>query len=87
MAQLVKKWNDTDNLTITYSGNGAEIIEVSSDKNEGIDREMPITFKGGGVSVEALVRQEGRREIFNTDDGDFILADGGTFNVIKDGLQ
>lgn len=63
------------------SGNG-EISVDSVGINEGIDRDALITFKGGSVSVERIVRQEGLREIF---EDDFILADGGTFNVLKVG--
>ena len=48
--------------------------------NEGIDRDAFITFNGGGSSVIRTVKQEGLREIF---EDDFILVDGGTFNVLK----
>ena len=43
---------------------------------------MSVVFadKENKVRVERVVRQEGRREIFNDD---FILADSGTFNVLK----
>ena len=33
--------------------------------------------------TERKVTQIGKREIFNDD---FVLSDGGTFNVLKDGL-
>ena len=78
--ELIKKWNDGGSLTATYGGSGDGTAVFTSDTNEGIDREMSITFKGGGVSVERTVRQEGLREIF---EDDFLLADGGTFNVLK----
>lgn len=80
--KLKKQWNDGGSLTATYEGSGDGTAVFSSDVNEGLDREMSVTFKGGGVSVERTVRQEGRREIF---DG-FTLVDGKTFNVIKHGL-
>ena len=85
MSNLVKPWNDGGCLTATYEGSGDGSAVFSSDTNEGIDREMSVYFKdvSGKVSVERSVRQEGRREVF----GDIALADGGTFNVIKDGLQ
>ena len=85
MSSLVKPWNDGGSLSVSYDGDRDGSAVFSSDTNEGIDREMSVYFKdvSGKVSVERNVKQEGRREVF----GDFILADGGTFNVIKDGLQ
>ena len=85
MAELVKQWNDGGSLTATYEGSGDGSAVFSSTTNEGIDREMSVVFKDASkkVSVERKVWQEGRREVF----GDFILADGGTYNVIKNGLQ
>lgn len=80
MATLVKPWNDGGNLTVTYTGSGDGTAVFSSDQNEGIDREMTVTFKGAGQEIERVVRQEGLREIFNEE---FVLADGGTFNVLK----
>ena len=85
MAELVKQWNDGGSLTATYEGSGDGSAVFSSDTNEGIDREMSVFFKDASkkISVERTVKQEGRREVF----GDFTLANGGTFNVIKNGLQ
>ena len=80
MATLVKPWNDGGSLTVTYDGSGDGSAVFSSDQNEGIDREMTVTFKGAGQEIERVVKQEGLREIFNEE---FILADGGTFNVLK----
>lgn len=83
MAELVKQWNDGGSLTATYEGSGDGSAVFSSDVNEGIDREMSVFFKGNGLSVERKVRQEGMREVFTED---FVLNDGGTFNVLKNGL-
>lgn len=80
MATLVKPWNDGGSLSVTYDGSGDGSAVFSSDQNEGIDREMTVTFVGAGQEIERTVRQEGLREIFNEE---FILADGGTFNVLK----
>ena len=82
MAELIKPWNDGGSLSVTYDGSGDGEAIFSSTTNEGIDREMPVTFKGGGMAIERTVSQKGMREIFNG----FILADGGTFNVLKDEL-
>ena len=79
MAELVKQWEDGGVLSVTYEGDGDGSAVFASETNEGIDRELSVTFKGGNASVEKVVRQIGMREIF----GDFILADGGTFNVLK----
>jgi hypothetical protein len=85
MAELVKLWNDGGSLTATYEGSGEGSAIFSSDVDEGIDREMSVRFvdKDRQLVVERVVRQEGRREEF----ADFCVADGGTFNVIKHGLQ
>lgn len=85
MAELIKPWNDGGNLSATYNGSGDGEAIFTSDINEGIDREMSVTFADTARSVmtERLVMQIGRREIFNDD---FILSDGGTFNVLKGGI-
>lgn len=80
MAELVKPWNDGGSLTVAYEGSGDGDSVFSSDVNEGIDREMMVIFKGGGMEEVRKVAQVGLREIF--EEG-FILADGGTFNVLK----
>jgi hypothetical protein len=89
MAELVKPWNDGGILTATYTGSGDGSAVFTSDINEGIDREMVVTYVDNEkkVSVEQVVKQVGLREVFNASDGAFALKDGGTFNVIKNGLQ
>lgn len=81
MATTVKQWNDGGNLTVTYTGSGNGSAVFTSDQNEGLDREMTVTFKANSVQEVRTVKQEGRREKFNG----LILADGGTFNVLKNG--
>lgn len=81
MATLVKQWEDGGNLSVTYDGSGEGDAVFTSDINEGIDREMSVTFKNASGAAETrTVKQEGLRKIFNED---FVLADGGTFNVLK----
>lgn len=80
MATLIKPWNDGGNLSVAYTGSGDGSAIFSSDANEGLDREMSVLFTGAAAPVEVIVMQEGRREIF---EDSFILADGGTFNVLK----
>lgn len=85
--ELKKQWNDGGSLSVSYDGDRDGSAVFSSDTNEGIDREMSVVFKGGGISVERTVKQEGKRLRFRCKDGLFLLKDGGTFNVLKDGLQ
>ena len=88
MAELVKQWADGGSLTATYEGSGDGSAVFSSDEYDGIDRTMPVTFKGGGLSVERIVRQEGIRERFVTADGKvFCILDGGRFGVLKGGFE
>ena len=71
-------------MTIDYSGDGNGTISIASDENEGIDREQTLSVKNGrGLSADLTVRQEGLREPFNASDGNFLLSDGDTFNVLK----
>lgn len=86
MAELVKFWNDGGSLSVSYDGDRDGSAVFSSDTNEGIDREMSVYFKGGDLSVERKVTQVGMREIFRGFDEDFVPADGGTFNSLKDEL-
>ena len=88
MAELVKQWADGGSLSVAYDGDRDGSAVFSSDSYEGIDREMPVTFKGGGLSVERIVRQEGIRERFITADGKvFCILDGGRFGVLKGGFE
>lgn len=88
MAELVKPWNDGGSLSVTYDGDRDGSATFSSDIAEGLDREMQVLFvdQSRVVVVERIVRQEGMREEFSASDGQFILADGGTFNVLKNEL-
>lgn len=82
--ELKKPWNDGGSLSVTYDGSGDGFAVFSSDSYEGIDREMIITFKGGGVEAERIVRQEGTRQPIGLSNGGiFRLANGGRFGVLK----
>lgn len=90
MAILQREWDDGDSLAIRYEADEEEGIGTAtflSDANEGVDREMTITFKGEGVSGEIVeerrVVQEGKREVFNCSDGTFYDADGNRFLGLK----
>ena len=88
MAELVRPWNDGGSLTAAYEGRGDGSAVFSSDVAEGLDREMTVSFidKSRSIVVDRKVRQSGMREVFMGADGEFIPADGGTFNSIKDEL-
>ena len=80
------KWNEGEGyITATYEGSGNGSASIFSDVNEGIDREQSIKVETTDKSVSAtlLVSQEGLREVFEPSDGEFVLADDGTFNVLK----
>lgn len=83
--ETVIKWNEGDgNIVATYNGSGDGTIAFSSDvANEGIDRSQEVQVATDNLSVSVTVSQLGLREMFNASDGEFILADGGTFNVLK----
>lgn len=88
--EKVLKWKDKsgDELKITYSGNKTDNVLFQSNRNEGLDRQLQITFVSKvGQSLIRTVTQEGRREIFNASDGTFLLVDQDTFNVIKEGYE
>ena len=85
MAELNRQWNDGGSLSVTYDGDRDGSAVFSSETNEGIDREMSVAFVDASrqVNVARTVKQTGMREPFVASDGDFVLADGGTFNVLK----
>lgn len=72
---------------VTFSkdgGIGNTSVTISADTNEGLDDVIPFRVTDStGSYKDVAINREGRREVFN----DFVLSDGGTFNVIKDGLQ
>lgn len=86
MATTSIKWIEGDgSITATYDGSGDGSITITSDANEGIDREQTINVSTTDEtkSVDVSVKQTGLREVFTASDGDFILAEGGTLNVLK----
>lgn len=83
------KWNEGEgNIIATYVGSGNGSASISSDVNEGIDRQQSIKVETTDKSVSAtlVVSQKGMREVFEPSDGEFVLADGGTYNVLKNEL-
>lgn len=79
--ETIIKWNEGDgNIVATYNGSGNGTISFSSDVNEGIDRSQKVRVFTDNKNVDITISQIGLREIYNED---FTLADGGTFNVLK----
>lgn len=67
------------------SGKGAGAVSIEADPNEGCDRSAEVTVAAAeGPSATLTVTQAGRREPFSGSDTDFIISDGGTFNVLKE---
>lgn len=89
MAELIKQWNDGGSLSVAYEGDRDGSAVFSSEQNEGIDREMSVAFVDASrqVNVARTVKQIGMRQPFSSSNGRFILKNGGTFNVLKHGLQ
>ena len=86
MKEVRIKWDEGEGyITAIYEGSGDGSLTFNSDVNEGIDREQSIEVKttNDKLSVSISIKQIGLREVFTCTDGDFILADGGTFNVLK----
>lgn len=84
------KWQEGEGyITATYTGSGSGSASISSDENEGIDRTQSITVEttlGSNPKSESVqVTQIGLREVFEPSDGLFVVADGGTYNVLKIG--
>jgi len=73
-------------ITMQGSGSGDSAVIVSADVNEGIDYNESFRI-GVNASLyrDVVVTRQGKREIFT--DNDFLLVDGSTFNVLKNGIQ
>lgn len=83
------KWNEGDGYIVTIQGgSGDASLPFSSIANEGIDRERIVNVVSKeGIACNVNVKQIGLREVFTTSDsGAFVCSDGGTFNVLKDGV-
>ena len=78
-------WQDGNGvITISpSSGTGDGTISVSSEANDGIDRERTITVNAGGISQTVKVIQAGLRELFYAYDTQFGTLDDDNFAVLK----
>lgn len=88
MAELVKQWNDGENLTVAYTGSGNGEATFTSEVNEGIDKEINVivrTTKGNNVDEKnVVVKQAGLREEYITADGEvYMTADNEIYGCLK----
>lgn len=85
MAEIQKDWGDGRQLNISYVGEKDGDVTYSSSQNDDLDVSIEVTIAtgAGGLEIKQTVNQAGLREVFSCSDGDFTLADGGTFNVLK----
>lgn len=88
MVEKKIKWNEGEGyITTAYDGSGNGSASISTDANEGVDREQSVlvetTYGEPKDSESVLIRQAGLREVFGVSDGAFLLKNGGTFNILK----
>ena len=82
--EFKKTWNNGGSLTATYEGSGDGTAVFSSDANEGIDREMSVTFRTQDLAVVRSVKQEGLRQPYRLRDGGvYRVSNGGRYGVLK----
>lgn len=73
------------NITPQNGDKGTFEISINTiEPNEGIDKEIVVEGICGNDTAPLTLLHEGMREVFNFADGAFIMADGGTFNVLKE---
>lgn len=63
---------------------GANTISVRVlSENDSLDREKTVRGVCGDAEAVLTVKQSGRRTVFRAVDGEFLLMNGETFNVLK----
>jgi hypothetical protein len=77
-------WSDGTNEKIAFDVTN-DYVSISTEPCEGVDRSIVATFKtsDGKASAKLTVNQTGKREVFAAANGEFLLSDGGSFNVLK----
>ena len=85
-------WQEGDgDISLRYSGNGNDLLCVSTEVNEGLDRVQDITIEMASSYVKKQntisIQQIGKREIFNVTEGEFVLQNNENLNVLKYGIQ
>lgn len=77
---------EKNNVTLEYAGTEGNVsVSVYSSVNEGVDTSVQfvISTLDGTKSETITVNREGRREKFNSSDGQFKTSDNSSFNVLK----
>lgn len=98
MSEVNITWNDDVNVPFEgkvdvsiNKGTGNADVDFSDGVNEGLDRRGKVTISLDNVegkSIDIPVKQEGRRVAFCTSDNKvFYTANGGSFNVLKEGQK
>lgn len=89
MATTQRTWENGDILTAEYTGSGDGIATFSSVVNEGVDRELTVTFEGDNApSAMRKVVQSGKREpLILADGAELYFADGARAIVIKEDIE
>ena len=88
--EKIIKWRDGDgNITATYEGSGNGSAIITSDINDGLDREQSITVETIAGSepkkIPVVVKQVGLRERYITADGEvYLTADEEIYGCLKD---
>lgn len=87
MASKTIAWKQgSGNIVCTFSGAGDAPVFLTSDANEDLDRQqdLKLVTTVGGLQATLTVRQPGLREEFvTTDDGEWLVAGGEIFGVLK----
>lgn len=80
-------WQEGEgNIVASFQGEKDGTISFVSDTaNEGIDRSQTVRVhtEDNVLNVTMTVSQSGKREVFNVQEGEFLLSSGDTFNVLK----
>lgn len=89
MATTQRAWENGDILTADYTGSGDGIATFSSVVNEGVDRELTVTFEGDNApSTTRKVVQSGKRQpLILADGAELYFADGARAIVIKEDIE
>lgn len=89
MATTQRAWENGDILTADYTGSGDGFATFSSVVNEGVDRELTVTFEGDNApSATRKVVQSGKRQpLILADGAELYFADGKRAIVIKEDIE
>lgn len=89
MATTQRTWENGDILTAEYTGSGDGTATFSSVVNEGVDRELTVTFEGDNApsAVRKVVQAGKRQPLILADGAELYFADGKRAIVIKEDIE